>query len=65
MVLSLTDINLKYELKSKMPVVGSALHIPLPKDLRRGSSVLVKVRYATTKSGLALQWLTKEYVRCS
>jgi len=43
-------------------VVGSALHVPLPKDLRVGSSVYVKIYYATTKDSTALQWLTPELV---
>ncbi len=52
----------QYELKPKLPVIGSALHIPLPRGLRVGSSVSVKIRYTTTKESTALQWLTKECV---
>jgi hypothetical protein len=42
--------------------MGSALHIPLPSDLKSGSSISVKVTYKTTKDCTALQWLEKEYV---
>ncbi|KIM81710.1 hypothetical protein PILCRDRAFT_821059 [Piloderma croceum F 1598] len=49
-----------YELKPKDAVMGSALHIPLPSDLKSGSSISVKVTYKTTKDCTALQWLEKE-----
>jgi len=42
--------------------MGSALHIPLPSDLKYGASISVKVTYKTTKDCTALQWLEKEYV---
>jgi hypothetical protein len=54
---------IQYELKPKDAVMGSALHIPLPADLKLGSSISVKVTYKTTKDCTALQWLEKEYVR--
>lgn len=42
--------------------MGSALHIPLPLNLKLGSSVVVKVSYNTTKTSTALGWLEKECV---
>src|ERR1700678_1727420 len=42
--------------------MGSALHIPLPKGLKAGSSVSTKITYKTTAECTALQWLDKEYV---
>jgi len=49
-----------YEVKAKHPVMGSALHIPLPFGLKSGSSVKVKILYQTTADCTALQWLEKE-----
>ncbi|KAJ6620129.1 peptidase family M1-domain-containing protein [Mycena sp. CBHHK59/15] len=49
-----------YDLKPKHGVMGSALHIPLPKGLKAGSSIDVTVFYKTTKNCTALQWLGKE-----
>jgi leukotriene-A4 hydrolase len=49
-----------YELKAKHPVMGSALHIPLPTGLKSGSSMEVKISYETTEESTALQWLKKE-----
>lgn len=43
--------------------MGSALHIPLPARLGVGTTVKVKVSYATTEACTALQWLDKEYVQ--
>lgn len=51
-------------MKAKHEVLGSALHIPLPRDLKSGTSIAVKVNYHTTKDCIALQWLEKEFV-CS
>ena len=42
--------------------MGSALHIPLPKSLKTGSSISTKITYKTTAECTALQWLDKEYV---
>ncbi|KAF9040606.1 leukotriene-A4 hydrolase [Panaeolus papilionaceus] len=52
--------SVKFELKPKDPVLGSALHVPLPEGLESGSSVNVRVEYRTTEGATALQWLTKE-----
>ncbi|KIM39154.1 hypothetical protein M413DRAFT_447486 [Hebeloma cylindrosporum] len=49
----------EYELKPKHPVMGSALHVPLPKNLSKGSSVTVEIKYKTTEACTALQWLDK------
>ncbi|KAK7041806.1 Leucyl aminopeptidase yscIV [Paramarasmius palmivorus] len=49
-----------YSLKPKHEVMGSALHIPLPSGLKKDSTVKVTVRYQTTKSCTALQWLDKQ-----
>jgi leukotriene-A4 hydrolase len=61
-----TDANycfiLQYDVKPKHPVMGSALHIPLPKPLSVGSSVTIKIDYETTEGCIALQWLDKECV---
>jgi len=40
--------------------MGSALHVPLPKNLSKGSSVTVEIKYKTTEACTALQWLDKE-----
>ena len=53
---------IQYNVKPKHPVMGSALHIPLPKSLKTGSSVSTKITYRTTVECTALQWLDKEYV---
>ena len=53
---------MQYNVKPKHPVMGSALHIPLPKSLKIGSSVSTKITYKTTAESTALQWLDKEYV---
>jgi hypothetical protein len=52
----------QYDVKPKHPVMGSALHIPLPKSLKTGSSISTKITYKTTAECTALQWLEKEYV---
>ncbi|KAJ6569389.1 peptidase family M1-domain-containing protein [Mycena capillaripes] len=49
-----------YDLKPKHEVMGSALHVSLPKGLQSGSSIDVTVFYKTTKDCTALQWLEKE-----
>ncbi|KAF7340280.1 Leukotriene A-4 hydrolase [Mycena venus] len=51
---------ISYDLKPKHEVMGSALHVSLPKGLKSGSSVNVTVFYKTTKDCMALQWLNKE-----
>lgn len=53
---------MQFNVKPKHPVMGSALHIPLPKNLKIGSSVSTKITYKTTAESTALQWLDKEYV---
>jgi hypothetical protein len=53
---------MQYNVKPKHPVMGSALHIPLPNSLKTGSSVSTKITYKTTAECTALQWLDKEYV---
>ncbi|KAF8899673.1 peptidase family M1-domain-containing protein [Mucidula mucida] len=52
--------TVSYEVKEKHPVMGSALHVPLPKGLKAGSKVQVTTSYATTDGCIALQWLEKE-----
>ncbi|KAJ7171572.1 peptidase family M1-domain-containing protein [Mycena crocata] len=49
-----------YDLKPKHEVMGSALHVSLPKGLKSGTSVGVTMFYKTTKDCTALQWLEKE-----
>ncbi|KAJ7075001.1 peptidase family M1-domain-containing protein [Mycena belliarum] len=49
-----------YEVKAKHEVMGSALHVTLPKGLELGTSLDVTVTYKTTKECTALQWLDKE-----
>ncbi|KAJ7086015.1 peptidase family M1-domain-containing protein [Mycena belliarum] len=53
-------LPLQHDVKPKHEVMGSALHIPLPKGLKSGTSVSVAVFYSTTKDCTALQWLEKE-----
>ncbi|KAF4623043.1 hypothetical protein D9613_001552 [Agrocybe pediades] len=50
----------KHELKPKHPVMGSALHVSLPKDLAAGVALTIKIDYKTTETCTALQWLDKE-----
>ncbi|KAJ7269987.1 hypothetical protein B0H12DRAFT_1200389 [Mycena haematopus] len=49
-----------YALKPKHEVMGSALHVSLPKGLKSKTSIDVTVFYKTTKDSAALQWLDKE-----
>ncbi|KAJ7430438.1 hypothetical protein B0H11DRAFT_2263388 [Mycena galericulata] len=58
----ITAIKLRaiYDLKPKHEVMGSALHVSLPKGVRSGTSIDVTVFYKTTKECTALQWLDKE-----
>ncbi|PPQ99607.1 hypothetical protein CVT24_005183, partial [Panaeolus cyanescens] len=49
-----------FELKPKNPILGSALHVPLPEGLNTDSSIKVRIEYQTTKNATALQWLSKE-----
>lgn len=44
------------------PVMGAALHLPLPSGLKAGQKVKAIIHYKTTKDCMALQWLDKEYV---
>ena len=53
---------IQYNVKPNHSVMGSALHIPLPKSLKTGSSISTKITYKTTAECTALQWLDKEYV---
>ncbi|KAF9074017.1 hypothetical protein BDP27DRAFT_1359891 [Rhodocollybia butyracea] len=41
--------TVSYEVKAKHPIMGSALHIPLPSVLKSGSSIKVLINYQTTK----------------
>jgi leukotriene-A4 hydrolase len=49
-----------FRLGPKHEVMGSALHVPLPRTLSAGSSILVAITYRTTANGTALQFLEKE-----
>ncbi|KAJ7058795.1 peptidase family M1-domain-containing protein [Mycena amicta] len=49
-----------FDLKPKHEVMGSALHVSLPKGLKKNALVKVSVSYKTTKDCTALQWLDKE-----
>lgn len=55
------DQFIQPRLDPEHPVMGSALHIPLP-FTRAGGNVSVKVAYKTTEESPALLWLEKEYV---
>ncbi|KAJ7677326.1 peptidase family M1-domain-containing protein [Mycena rosella] len=50
----------QHDVKPKHEVMGSALHIPLPKGLKSGTFITVAIFYKTTKDCTALQWLEKE-----
>lgn len=52
----------QYEIKDKHAVMGSALHVTLPANLKAGSKLQVETVYSTTEGCLALQWLEKECV---
>lgn len=43
--------------------MGQALTVTLPSTVSKGSKTSLKVYYDTTESGLAVQWLEKEYVK--
>ncbi|KAG6829894.1 hypothetical protein H0H92_003027 [Tricholoma furcatifolium] len=51
--------QLQFDIKEKHKVMGSALHITLPSDLKAGHYIDVTVKYKTTKACTALQWLDK------
>ena len=48
-------------LDSEHPVMGSALHVPLPVT-RAKETVWVRITYKTTEACPALMWLEKEHV---
>ncbi|KAF8202833.1 hypothetical protein BJ912DRAFT_1018714 [Pholiota molesta] len=58
--IAVDGVEVSYDVKPKHPVMGSALHIPLPKPLSVGSSVTIKIDYETTEGCIALQWLDKD-----
>ncbi|KAF9476002.1 zincin [Pholiota conissans] len=57
--IAVDGVEVSYDVKPKHAVMGSALHIPLPKPLSAGSSVSIKIDYKTTEGCIALQWLDK------
>ena len=46
-----------YELKPRHPVLGNALHVPLPRPLKRGETVKLAIDYSTTAQCTSLGWL--------
>lgn len=42
--------------------MGSALHVALPGGLKPGDSINVWLKYTTSATATALQWLGKEFV---
>ncbi|KAI0075897.1 hypothetical protein K474DRAFT_1663655 [Panus rudis PR-1116 ss-1] len=52
--------EVKFTLDPEHPVMGSALHLPLPEGLKAGSKLTATVYYKTTKGCTALQYLAKE-----
>ncbi|KAG6849471.1 hypothetical protein H0H93_008198, partial [Arthromyces matolae] len=53
------ETSVSYDLKAKHEVMGSALHITLPPNLRVGQIVDVEIDYGTTAQCIALQWLSQ------
>jgi leukotriene-A4 hydrolase len=56
------EVNGKHvqtRLDPKDPVMGSALHVPLPLT-RKGETISVKIAYKTTEEAPAVLWLEKE-----
>ncbi|KAG6829889.1 hypothetical protein H0H92_003022, partial [Tricholoma furcatifolium] len=53
------DKSVPFSLKEKHEVMGSALHVTLPTDLKVGQHVDVTIEYKTTEECTALQWLDK------
>ncbi|KAG5651841.1 hypothetical protein H0H81_007217 [Sphagnurus paluster] len=51
--------SVKFEVKPKHHVMGSALHVTLPSGLKLGQYIDVTIEYKTTKDCAALQWLDK------
>ncbi|KIJ64025.1 hypothetical protein HYDPIDRAFT_133351 [Hydnomerulius pinastri MD-312] len=49
-----------YHLGDEHEVMGSALRVPLGKEIRAGDKAKVKITYRTTDRCPALQWLAKE-----
>ncbi|TFK25898.1 leukotriene-A4 hydrolase [Coprinopsis marcescibilis] len=52
-----------YEFGAKHPIMGSALHIPLPKGLKGSDTSEVWIKYETSPQATALQWLSKEQTK--
>ncbi|KAG6853530.1 hypothetical protein C0991_003450 [Blastosporella zonata] len=51
--------SVPFDVKGKHEVMGSALHVALPQDLKAGQYIDVTVEYRTTSECIALQWLDK------
>ncbi|KAH9836660.1 metalloprotease [Rhodofomes roseus] len=54
------DKETTFSLDPSHPVMGAALHVPLPSGLKVGEQVKSTIHYSTTKDCMALQWLDKE-----
>ncbi|KZT68834.1 hypothetical protein DAEQUDRAFT_745556 [Daedalea quercina L-15889] len=52
--------TVNFTLDPSHPVMGAALHVPLPSGLKVGQKVKTTIDYKTTKDCMALQWLDKE-----
>lgn len=52
--------SVKYDLKERHPVMGSALVIPLSSTLNKGAKIAVRIAYSTTRECTAIGWLEKE-----
>ncbi|PAV21678.1 leukotriene-A4 hydrolase [Pyrrhoderma noxium] len=50
----------EFKLTEKHPVMGSALHVLFSSPVTKGSKVEVKIRYTTSSTAIALQFLDKE-----
>ncbi|KAG8690146.1 hypothetical protein FRC11_013549 [Ceratobasidium sp. 423] len=49
----------KYDLRERHPIMGSALVISLPSALQKEDKVLVRINYSTTSQCTAVGWLDK------
>ncbi|CAE7143150.1 unnamed protein product, partial [Rhizoctonia solani] len=55
-----SGIPVKYDLKQRHPVMGSALVVSLPSTPHKGGQIALKINYNTTTQCTAVGWLDKE-----
>ncbi|KAH7334057.1 leukotriene-A4 hydrolase [Rhizoctonia solani] len=53
-------VAVKYDLKQRHPVMGSALVVLLPSSVQKGDQTVLRISYKTTTQCTAVGWLDKE-----